>query len=160
MDMQISQTSSFQELIEILSKIERETRLELEHTYKTPTPVESMLFVISEIGEYADALVHNTKFARNDPSKERAAHKELAQVLFMTLTVRNGLGGESTDQTDMLMPFTYLIGVEPSRAFWDGLLKRVIHLIHWNGLDPQVLLQSEAERLISKFGNTNNLMAV
>ena len=158
MDTQMSQTGSYRDLISVLLEIEQDLRTELEHTFTTPEPQEAMLFVVSEIGEVADAIVHSDKFARNDQHKVRNFEAELAQVLFMSLTVLRGLQDyELTEsQVQQLNDIIFLTKIELNQLYWMGFVKDVIDLIYSHGLDPVELIQNESDKLRRKFGNTNS----
>ncbi len=155
MDTQTSLTGSYRDLLSTLLQIEAGVREELESTFKTPEPQESMLFVVSEIGEVADALVHKDKFARSDQHKTRDFKLELSQVLFMTLTVLRGLqDSELTEsQINMLSDIIVLSKVEYSHSYWLSFAEDVIGLVYLHGLDPVELVQLESDRLRRKFGN-------
>lgn len=59
----------------------------------TPSTDEAMLFLVSEIGELADALVSKRgQWVRNNPDRERSIPDELADVLMMTIVLGNALG--------------------------------------------------------------------
>lgn len=58
-----------------------------------PSTDEAMLFLVSEIGELADALVTGRgAWVRNNPGRERSIPDELADVMMMTLVLAHTLG--------------------------------------------------------------------
>lgn len=58
-----------------------------------PSTDEAMLFLVSEIGELADALISGRgAWVRNNQERERSIPDELADVMMMTLVLAYTLG--------------------------------------------------------------------
>lgn len=61
-------------------------------------PLDAYLFLVSEVGEVADALVHgNADWVRNNPNKERRLDHELADA-YMMLAITADLSGVDLDE--------------------------------------------------------------
>jgi NTP pyrophosphatase (non-canonical NTP hydrolase) len=70
-------------------------RAQVEQWFPTPSPRDSMAFIVTEAGELLDAMLKSgyadAEYLRNRP-QEKDLETELGDLLFMTITLANSLG--------------------------------------------------------------------
>lgn len=137
-----SRTGNF---LESMSEQVSRLREQHSHIFAPVTFVEGVLFTVSEIGEVADAMVHNDKFARNDPSRERNLEKELGGVLFMIVSTLNATGPKTDKRVESI---ERILSTDLGSYQWiSDMFYGTIDVIYDLGLDPEQLLRQECERL-------------